>query len=201
MSRASQPKGRRDRAIGLLTPRSPRIRCEVESGGVPHDFWGELLLQKQTLSLVLALACCSCSALPKSQFAVRCSGSQSAKSTDYDTPTVSQQVARTYVVDEGRKTLYRVDPYVIANLCALNGRCDLEVTPARVTALMTKSVGSGRTRQTTEGRFVLDRAKGELRIDDVMTFYMDDERQDPMTTESIFTCATVPVPDFKVPEV
>jgi len=41
MSRASQPKGRRDRAIGLLTPRSPRIRCEVESGGVPHRLQGE----------------------------------------------------------------------------------------------------------------------------------------------------------------
>ena len=89
---------------------------------------------------------------------------------------------------------------MIANLCALNGRCDLEVTPSRVTALMTKSFGSGGNRQQTESRFVLDRAKGDLRITDVMTMYLDDEPEDPITTEGTFTCASVPVPDFKVPE-
>lgn len=104
------------------------------------------------------------------------------------------------MIDEGRKTLFRADPYMVANLCALNGRCDLEVTPDRVTALMTKSFGNGGNRQQTESRFVLDRAKGELRTTDVMTMYIDDQPGNPITTEGTFTCASVAVPDFKVPE-
>ena len=48
--------------------------------------------------------------------------------------------------------------------------------------------------------FVLDRSKGELRITDVMTMYLDDEPREPITTEGTFTCASVAVPDFKVPE-
>lgn len=156
---------------------------------------------KQPLSLALALACCSCSALTNSsQFAVRCSGSQSVTISEPDAPSISKQDARTYVIDEGRKTLYRADPYMVANLCALNGRCDLEVTAGRVTAIMTKSFGTGGNRHQTESRFVLDRAKGELRIIDVMTMYLDDEPGEPMTTEGTFTCASVAVPDFKVPE-
>lgn len=162
---------------------------------------GGLHLLKQTFSLALSLACCSCSALTNSsQFAVRCSGSQSVKIRDLDAPSISKQEARTYVIDAGRKALYRADPYMVANLCALNGRCHLEVTPDRVTALMTKSFGTGGNRQQTESRFVLDRAKGDLRITDVMTMYLDDEPSDPITTEGTFTCASVPVPDFKVPE-
>lgn len=156
---------------------------------------------KQSFSLVLALACCSCSALTNaSQFAIRCSGSQSVKIGEPDAPSISKQDARTYVIDEGRKALYRADPYMVANLCALNGRCDLEVTPGRVTAIMTKSFGAGANRQQTESRFVLDRAKGELRITDVMTMYLNDEPRDPITTEGTFTCASVAVPDFKMPE-
>lgn len=163
------------------------------SGGMP--------LLKRTLSLALTLACCSCSGLTNSsQFAVRCSGSQSVKIGEPDAPSISKQEARTYVIDEGRKALYRADPYMVANLCALNGRCDLEVTPDRVTALMTKSFGTGGNRQQTESRFVLDRAKGDLRITDVMTMYLDDEPRDPITTEGTFTCASVAVPNFKVPE-
>lgn len=156
---------------------------------------------KQFLSSALALACCSCSALThSSQFAVRCSGSQIVKISASGAPSVSKQDARTYVIDDGRKTLYRADPYIVANLCALDGRCDIEVTDGRVTAIMTKSFGSGATRQKTESRFVLDRTKGELRITDVMTMYLDDEPGDPITTDATFTCASVPVPDFKVPE-
>lgn len=163
------------------------------SGGPP--------LQKPTFSLAIALACCSCSALTNSsQFAVRCSGSQAVKISAPDAPSISKQDARTYVIDEGRKTLFRADPYMVANLCALNGRCDLEVTPDRVTALMTKSFGNGGNRQQTESRFVLDRAKGELRTTDVMTMYIDDQPGNPITTEGTFTCASVAVPDFKVPE-
>lgn len=156
---------------------------------------------KQFLLSGLAFACCSCSALTQSsQFAVRCSGSQSVKISEPDAPSISKQDARTYVIDEGRKTLYRADPYMVANLCALNGRCDVEVTADRVTAIMTNSFGAGSNRQQIESRYVLDRAKGELRIAEVRTIYLDDEPSDPITTEGIFTCASVPVPDFKVPE-
>lgn len=156
---------------------------------------------KQPLTLALALACCSCNVgTNSSQFAVRCSGSQSVTISDPAAPSLGQQDARTYVVDEKRNTLYRADPYMVANLCALNGRCDLEVTPNRVTAIMSKSFGTGGTRQQTESRFVLDRAKGELRITDIITMYLDDQATNPITTEGAFTCATVPVPDFKVPE-
>ncbi len=156
---------------------------------------------KQSLSLVLALACCSCNSLThSSQFAVRCSGSQTLKINALDAPSLSKQEGRTYVIDEGRKTLYRADPYMVANLCALNGRCDVDVTPGRATAIMTNSFGTGSNRQQLETRFVLDRAKGELRITEVRTMYLDDDPSDPITTEGSFTCASVPVPDFKVPE-
>lgn len=156
---------------------------------------------KQSLSLVLALACCSCSALSRSsQFAVRCSGSQTLKINASDAPSLSKQDARTYVIDEERKALYRADPYMVANLCALNGRCDVDVTPARVIAIMTNSFGTGSNRQQVETRFVLDRTKGELRITDVRTMYLDGEPSNPITTEGAFTCASVAVPDFKVPE-
>lgn len=156
---------------------------------------------KQSWSLVLAFACCSCSALThSSEFAIRCSGSQTLKINASDAPSLSKQEARTYVIDEGRKTLYRADPYMVANLCALNGRCDVDVTPGRATAIMTNSFGTGSNRQQVETRFVLDRAKGELRITEVRTMYLDDEPSDPITTEGVFTCASVSVPDFKVPE-
>lgn len=156
---------------------------------------------KQAVLSAFALACCSCSALNhSSQFAVRCSGSQTVKISPSNAPSISKQDARTYVIDEGRKTLYRADPYMVANLCALNGRCDVEITPGRVTAIMTNSFGAGSNRQQIESRFVLDRAKGELRITDVRTMYLDDEPGDPITTDGTFTCASVAVPDFKVPE-
>lgn len=168
------------------------------AGAYRDRLLGGQLLLKQSLSLVLAFVCCSCNG--SSQFAVRCSGSQSLKISDPAAPSISKQDARTYVIDEGRKTLYRADPYMVANLCEMNGRCDLEVTPGRVTAIMTRSFGTGGNRQQTESRFILDRAKGELRITDVMTMYLDDQPGNPITTEGTFTCATVPVPDFKVPE-
>jgi len=156
---------------------------------------------RHTVLTALALACCSCSALDhSSQFAVRCSGNQTVKISPSNAPSIIKQDARTYVIDEGRKTLYRADPYTVANLCALNGRCDVEVTPSRATAIMTDSFGTGSNRQQVETRFVLDRAKGELRITEVRTMYLDDEPSDPITTEGTFTCASVPVPDFKVPE-
>ena len=65
---------------------------------------------------------------------------------------------------------------------------------------MTNSFGSGSNRQTVETRFVLDRAKGELRITEVRTMYLDGEPSEPITTEGAFTCASVAVPDFKAPE-
>lgn len=68
------------------------------------------------------------------------------------------------MIDEERKALYRADPYMVANLCALNGRCELAVTPDRVTAIMTKSFGDGENRQQTDSRFVLDRTNGQLRV-------------------------------------
>ena len=156
---------------------------------------------RQSAILAAALACCSCNVLGNSeQFAVRCSGTQSLIISAPDAPSISNQDARTYVIDPDRKALYRADPYMVADLCALNGRCDLEVTPDRVTAIMTKTVGSGGNRSQTESRFVLDRTKGELRTTEVMTVYIDNDPGSPITTEGTFTCATVPVPDFKVPE-
>ena len=41
MSRASQPKGRRDRAIGLLTPRSPGLGVKSTAGAYRHRLRGD----------------------------------------------------------------------------------------------------------------------------------------------------------------
>jgi hypothetical protein len=159
------------------------------------------LLKQSLLSPVLAFACCSCSGpTQSSQFAVRCSGSQTIQVNASDASSLSKQDARTYVIDQARRTVYRADPYMVANLCAPNGRCDVVVTSDRATAIMASSFGTGSNRQQIETHFVLDRTKGELRISDVRTIYLDDVPRDPITTDSAFTCASVPVPDFKVPE-
>lgn len=107
---------------------------------------------------------------------------------------------RTYVVDSARKAIYRADPYMVANLCLPQGRCDVEVTPARVTALISKRFEGGEAKTRQETRFVLDRDKGELRTTDVMTGTVNGEPGSPITTEGTFTCVSVAVPDFKVPE-
>ncbi|MBA4087290.1 MAG: hypothetical protein C0491_05750 [Novosphingobium sp.] len=135
-----------------------------------------------------------------SQFAVRCSGTQTVKISDDAAPSVSNQEGRTYVIDEGRKAVYRADPYMVANLCEPNGRCDVEVTKSRATALITKSFGAGKNRQQTETRFVLDRAKGELHTVEVMTLYVGNQPGDPIKNDGAFTCVSIEVPDFKVPQ-
>ncbi len=177
------------------------LGVKSKAGANRYRLPGELPLFKPTFALAMSLACCSCNAISNSsQFAIRCSGSQSVKINADGAPSITNQGARTYVVDPERKILYRADPYMVANLCELNGRCDVEVTPERVTAIMTKTFGAGDNRNRTESRFVLDRLKGELRTTDIMTVYLDDEPGDPITTEGTFTCATVAVPDFRVPE-
>ena len=151
--------------------------------------------------LTLALACCSCSALTNtSQFAVRCSGNVSTNVEGGDGPSVRNEDARTYVIDGDRNVIYRADPYVVQNLCAPNGRCDVEVTQNRVTALISRQFDAREAKSRYETRFVLDRDKGELRTTDTSKMTFDGETREPIKMEGSFTCVSVPVPDFKVPE-
>jgi hypothetical protein len=153
------------------------------------------------LLTVAACACCSCNApMSASNFAVRCAGTQSFKAGDVDTPSIDTADTRTYVIDGERNAIYRADPYVVANLCVPDSRCDVEITGSRVTAHISKHKGFGRGASVTETRFELDRDKGDLHPLDTVRTGVDDKLGGPLTTNGTFTCVTVPVPRFQVPE-
>lgn len=155
---------------------------------------------KQSFALAAALACCSCNALNNSsQIAVRCVGGYSTGG-DAEIPPIRSDDVRTYVIDGTRNVVYRADPYILANLCSPNGRCDVEVTPSRVTAFAIRRMDGGRTKSQHETKFVLDRDKGELRTTDTVKVSIDDEEAPATKLEGTFTCVSVEVPDFKVPE-